>query len=470
MLITWAVAAQAAIYEVGPGKPLAAIGEAPWATLQPGDTVLIHWRPEPYREKWVICRQGTAVAPITVRGVPGPGGELPVIDGEDALTPAPLNYWNEVRGVIKIGGANVPADTMPRHIVVENLEIRNARPPLAFTGRGGLPQTYAANAAALYIEKGENLVLRGNILHSSGNGLFIGTSTVNPTRDILVEANHIWGNGNPASGFEHNSYTAASGITFQWNRYGPLRPGANGNNLKDRSAGLVARYNWIEGGNRQLDLVDGEDTPVIREDPRYRATVVYGNILIEPEGAGNRQIVHYGGDSGNTAGYRKGVLYFYNNTVVSTRTDRTTLFRLSTPEERCDARNNIFYATAGGRTVSMLDADGVLELSHNWIRPGWVASFGDFRGAIRDDGAMREGADPGFVEEFAQDFRLSAGSAAINAAGALPPAVLPDGEVLRQYGRHRWAEPRPFDGRLDIGAFEFPALRLGPRSRQRLRP
>ena len=64
----------------------------------------------------------------------------------------------------------------------------------------------------------------------------------------------------PGNLFHHNSYTAAIGITFEYNRYGPLLAGAGGNNLKDRSAGMVARYNWIEGGNRQLDLVDAEDS------------------------------------------------------------------------------------------------------------------------------------------------------------------------------------------------------------------
>src|SRR6185436_15373913 len=118
-----------AVYAVGPGQPLATIADVPWATLAPGDTVLIHWRAQPYREKWVICRQGTGEAPITVRGVAGPGGELPVIDGRDATTSASLNFWNEQRGVIKIGGANNPPDTMPRHITIENLEVRSGRPP-----------------------------------------------------------------------------------------------------------------------------------------------------------------------------------------------------------------------------------------------------------------------------------------------------------------------------------------------------
>ena len=31
----------------------------------------------------------------------------------------------------------------------------------------------------------------------------------------------------------------------------------------------MVRYNWIENGNRQLDLVDGEDTGAIPSDPRY---------------------------------------------------------------------------------------------------------------------------------------------------------------------------------------------------------
>jgi len=35
----------AEVYEVGPGKTYEAIGQAPWAALQPGGTVLIHWRP-----------------------------------------------------------------------------------------------------------------------------------------------------------------------------------------------------------------------------------------------------------------------------------------------------------------------------------------------------------------------------------------------------------------------------------------
>jgi hypothetical protein len=456
LLLLAAAGASAAEYEVGPGRAYEAIGQAPWAALQPGDTVLIYWRPEPYREKWVICRRGAEDAPITVRGVPGPEGQLPVISGEDAVTPQVLNYWNGVRGLIKIGGANTPSDTMPAYIVIENLEIRSARPPFKFTDRGEAIAAYSMNAAAIYVEKGEHLTIRNCVLRDCGNGLFIGSSATAPTRDVLVEGNYIFDNGNQDSGYEHNSYTEALGIVFQFNRYGRLREGALGNNLKDRSAGLVVRYNWIEGGNRQLDLVDAGAAPLI-ESPEYRAAYVYGNILIEPVGEGNRQIVHYGGDSATRDNFRKGTLFFYHNTVVSTRTDRTTLFRLSTNEESCEARNNIFYASAGGRTLSLVDSSGTLRLSHNWVRPGWVATFGNLEGRVEDDGTTLAGESPGFLNESEQEFGLAAGSPAIDAGGALPDPVPSDHAVRSQYVRHQRGQKRPDDGKPDLGALECAA-------------
>jgi hypothetical protein len=445
--------AQSATYEVGPGKPYANIGDVPWESLQPGDTVLIHWRSTPYKEKWVICRRGTASAPITVRGVPGPSGELPVIDGNGATTRLALDYWSEQRGVIKIGGASVPADTLPAYITIEKLDVRSARPPYTFVDDSGASQSYVDSASAIYVEKGENITIRDCTIRDSGNGLFVASSDAAVSRDILVDGNYIVDNGIEGSIYQHNNYTAAIGITFQNNRFGPLRAGCPGNNLKDRSAGLVVRYNWIEGGNRQLDLVDGEDSSIIRNDPAYRTTYVYGNVLVEPDAAGNRQIVHYGGDSGAAASYRKGTLHFYNNTLVSYRTDRTTLFRLSTNDERCEARNNVFYVTAAGSSVSLVDASGVLVMRNNWLKPGWVSTFGTLTGTIDNAGTVT-GSSPGFVNEAARDFRLAPGSACVDAGTSLLAAVLPAHDVVRQYVAHQSSEQRPRDTTLDIGAYE----------------
>ena len=456
--MTSTVPVLAATYEVGPAKPYASIGAVPWESLQAGDTVLIYWRTTPYKEKWVICRQGTAAAPITVSGVPGPAGELPIIDGNGATTRLQLDYWSETRGVIKVGGASIPADTMPKYIVIENLDIRSARSTYSFTDDGGATQTYGANASAIYIEKGENITVRNCAMHDCGNGFFVASTDTAPSRNILVEGNYIFDNGNVNSAFEHNNYTAAIGITFQFNRFGPTRSGSIGNCLKDRSAGLVVRYNWLEGGNRQLDLVDGEDSSAIRNDPSYHQAHVYGNVLIEPNAASNRQIVHYGGDSGATATYRKGTLFFYNNTVVSLRTDRTTLFRLSTNDEQCDARNNIVYvAAAAGNTLSIIDDTGVASLSHNWFKPGWVPAFFAYSGSVIDDGTSVLGSSPGFANETGQDYNLAGGSACINAGTALNTAVLPTHDVIYQYLKHQSGQARPNDGLFDIGAYERPS-------------
>ena len=120
--------AVAALFEVGPKKAHENIGDVAWESLQAGDTVLIYHRSQPYHEKWVICRQGTEQNKIVIRGVPYSFGRLPVISGSNASTRIQLDYWNENRSIIKIGGASIPPDTMPQHITIENLDIRSGRP------------------------------------------------------------------------------------------------------------------------------------------------------------------------------------------------------------------------------------------------------------------------------------------------------------------------------------------------------
>lgn len=448
------VALHATTFMVGPGQPYETPSAVPWESLQPGDIVLIHWRSTPYKDKWVIARQGAATAPIVVRGVPNTAGDLPVIDGNGATTRLALDYWGEQRSVIKIGGASIPADTMPRYIVIENLDVRSARPPNTFVDDAGSTQSYVANAAAIWIEKGEHIEIRNNHIHDSGNGLFVSSADPNVSRDILIEGNAIYDNGNVGSLFEHNAYTEALGITYQYNYFGPTKTGASGNNLKDRSAGLIVRYNWIDGGNRQLDLVE-TDSATIQSDIAYRQTFVYGNILIEPDAAGNRQIVHYGGDNGTTSKYRKGALYFYNNTLVSYRTDRTTLFRLSTNEERADVRNNLFYVTIAGTSLSLLDATGTLDLTHNWFKPGRVDTFGTLSGAIHDDGTSVVGSSPGFRDELNRNFRPAVGSTLVNAGAPLAAVLLPEPAISREYLEHQSNRSRSDDGVIDIGAFEL---------------
>ncbi len=441
-------------YHVGPGHPLDSISDVPWSTLQAGDRVYIHWKSTPYREKWVINRQGTSNNRIEIIGINGANGQQPMIDGNGATTASGLNFWNEERGVIKIGGSNVPADGLPSFITIDNLEIRSGRPPYQFTNDNGQTSSYVNNAAAIYVEKATDLIIRNCTLHDCGNGIFIGAFD-GETKNMLIEKNYIYDNGIEGRFYEHNTYTAAINITYQYNRFGPLRSGADGNNLKDRSAGLVVRYNWIEGGNRQLDLVDAEDSEVLVNHPSYSTTHVYGNILFEPDGAGNSQIVHYGGDSGSTDDYRKGDLYFFNNSVISTRLGNTTLMRLSTIDETAHVFNNVIYTIAAGNKMAMINGDGTFNMHHNWLKTGWVDCHCSTSGTVNNMGNNLTGSDPMFIDFSKQEYEPQMSSPLINNGTAIPANLLPDHQIHFQYLKHQGYSMRSIIAQVDIGAFGF---------------
>jgi hypothetical protein len=435
------------VYEVGPGMPYAEPSEVPWESLDPGSLVRIHYRETPYANKWVLAVSATADNPIVVRGIPQ-DGMLPVITGANATTRLSLDYWNENRSVIKVGGSNQPS-AVPSHVTIENLDIKSARPPYTFWDDSGNIQTYHENAAAILVEFGAHITIRNCILRDSGNGFFSGAQS----SDLLLEGNYIYDNGIVGSFYEHNSYTQSLGIIFQYNRFGSLRAGCLGQNLKDRSAGTVARYNWIEGGNRSLDLVDSDNSELFA-DPSYRQTFVYGNVLIKHDTAGDGRVLHYGGDSGQEENYRKGTLWFFNNTVVSYRAGNTTLMRLSSNDEYANCFNNIVLSTADPGRLAILENTGTIDLHHNWLSAGWVAAHDILEGVLNEWENI-EGDEPGFYDMADQDYRLLDESICVDAGAELPSGILPDHDLYYQYVRHQRLTERPDDGHLDLGAFEF---------------
>ena len=317
--------------------------------------------------------------------------------------------------------------------------------------------SYAADAAAIMAYGVEGLTVRSCVLHDSGSGLTVRSAAGRVSRNILLEASELSDTGASGATGQGNVVTEAVGVILQGNRFGLLKSGASGDAVEDRSAGFVARYNWIEGGGRQLDLVDSGSGTDITADASYRRAVVYGNIFLEHAGSDNSQIVRYGGNSGSTANYRNGFLYFYNNTVVSLRTDSTTLLSLSTALERADVRNNILYTTAAGSTFSVVGGAGTLDATRNWIKSGMVVSAPGASTVINDDGSWRTGSAPGFVDLDARDFGLASGSGAIDTGGSLAAAVQSSYPLAGQYLPHRQAIPRPISGAIDIGAYESTA-------------
>ncbi len=429
-------------YEVGPRRGMRRLADIPWAALGPGDRVLVHWQPEPYREQILISAQGRAGKPVRICGVPGPAGQPPTITGQNARNVRPLGFAyapTQERGVVILSlRVGDKWGSKPRHVELRGLKLQGALPDYSFTDQDGKTRRYSKSAAALFIERGEHIVVRRCVLTDSAHGLFVasGDSEETVSREILVEANHIYGNGIADSFYEHNAYTEALGMVYQFNRFGVLRARAGGNALKDRSAGTVIRYNWIEGGAHLLDLVEPEESAKITTaDPRFRRTYVYGNVLLNGAVDGVK-VVHYGGDSGNTALYRKGMLFFFNNTVVIRGDQKTrwntAVFRLETRDEQADVRNNIVFRE-GSTHLFLAEGAGGLRLGINWVSQG----FGKRVHPAREDGPIQglerivEGRDSPFLDVDGLDLRVRADGQAARPGDALG-AFVPEAYWPRQ--------------------------------------
>lgn len=478
------------LYDVGPGLAYTSIGAVPWDGLQAGDTVAIHYRPEAYHEMILVSGSGTAEAPIRIMGIAGPNGELPIIDGDDAVLGPNLDYVYSgipTRGLVTISpNSSYTYGDKPSYIEISGLQIRNAHLGNSLVRPGGTTSAYLSNVAGIYVERGEHITIRGCEIDNNSNGLFVasGDDEATQSREILVQANYIHDNGNVGSDRQHNVYTEAIGITFEDNHFAPLLPGAGGSNLKDRSAGLVVRNNWIEGGAHLLDLVDAEGSyNQAGADPRYQQTFVYGNVLLDTAGPGNASnLVHYGGDSGDYSIYRKGTLYFYQNTVViqgSRSGDDarwfTDVFRFDTNDQIGDIRNNIFYAATDPNAPQSEatglalfdDAGGTAYFSNNWISPGWHTWRNDNTpagSAITGTGSFltNNENDPGFVNLANYDLHLTATSPVVDQSGPLAAAAIGQQEPISQYTVHQGHVARPVSGAaLDLGAFEG-AAPVGP--------
>ena len=382
-------------YQVGPGAgQLGSLDQVPWENLKAGDTVRVFHRSTPYAGKFLISAQGTADAPVRVCGVRGPNGERPVITGANAVTRRNQAYGHELhesRSVIAVKQKSSDAWTAyPRYIQIDGLNIRSAHPNYQFTDTNGVRKTYTDFGGCIWVERGHNVTIADNEINDCTHAIFTKSTDDGDfavSKNVRIAGNYFHGNGVSGSDRIHTTYIQSSRVVYEFNRYGAMRSGANGNSIKDRSVGTVVRYNRIEDGARALDLVEAEDFPnTAKADPAYRTTYVYGNQIIKDGRKGST--IHYGGDhNGSTPGAnwgepnnRKGTLYFFHNTVRITGDGYAVLFQLSTTEEKAEVWNNIFVFDASVPSPQMRSATdvgsawttgGILNLGRNWIDARW---------------------------------------------------------------------------------------------------
>jgi len=485
-------------YHVGPSQTYANVGDVPWFSLKGGDTVYIHYRNAPYREKVLISTLGNASQWLRVLGVPGPNGELPILSGDNATTSRNMHYrWQEPTGgsaiqwdgVIQIApraddSANAP---VPGYIEIANLQVQDAYPTYQFTAENGATANYEGFASCIYARSSQHIVIRNNVMTNCGQGFYNWTGSGSHVWDGLeaetvLQGNYFYNNGFTNSYTEHQTYTEGNGVIIEFNRFGPQRSGALGSQLKDRSAGTVIRYNFIEqspaGWN--MDLVEPQEAfDAVGGSPAYKQAFVYGNIIVNKT-TYDPDYIHWNEDHqvGNgRATLQGGKLFFYNNTVVTVANQSdmpsfNNLFNVTFGGFDCpsgslpgiiDVRNNIFAVlprTGGSAIPAQIFGHCGLEnfdFGNNWVSPG----FG-FRGAqISGQANFSSPAanNPGFVDIANDDFHLVLGSSAIGIGGPLAPEVTSNSLGLdltpnAQYVYHQGAESRASSGSgSDVGAF-----------------
>jgi len=468
----------AAEYHIGPDQPYSRLADVAFHDLSAGDTVYIHYRQAPYQEKIRISGQGTQEKPIRIIGVPGPNGELPVIDGTDATT-HPEDIYNydplSSAGVITVyRGPTQSLGYRIKWLEIDSLEIRGARTEpeqINFVDATGTSRPWLEGAAGLYLLGADQIIIRNCEIHGNANGVFFKTNSIeDAVSNILFEGNRIYNNaeslqvGDKRRFATHNVYGEGQYVTYEGNYFGPVwadRPGAN---LKDRSAGLVVKNNWIEGGVRLLDVVEAQDsfatiTANSDYEAAYRRTEIAGNILVSGPGD-SITAVHYGGDSGDESTYRKGTLHFEHNTVYVHRDQseawRFLVFDLSTDAESVVATNNVLHVTSDtpGATPSrlaLMEQYGSLQLGKNWVQQDYD-NWHSGRiptGSISGTEQLLTGESPGFLD--ADNLELSPGLG----SPLIDQAVADVSPPERQYKKHYATVPRVRAGAaFDLGAYE----------------
>ncbi len=504
---TACAASEGLLFEVGPGKAFATPRDVPWIRLLPCDVVKIYYRTDPYKDIVFIGARGEKDKYITVMGVPGPNGEQPVFDGVNAVSPPATGtgmppvfdgFGMIILGrPINIGNGMTSAawGYKPGYLHITGLKVQGARLPATFTALSGASTTWPGFTSGIYANPVEHLAVTNCEFSGNGIGLFVKSDydymapaptylgNARQSRGLLVRNNYFHDNGIAGDASLHNAYSEVIGSVYEYNYFG--RPtGASGDNIKERSAGIIFRNNYIDGGMHNIALRDPESNgsyEAIQKDAFNEDLVkyafVYNNHFVQRGIGENGGILigHGDGDYGGQSQFRYGKLFFYNNRVVSKydymmyARDGVGIFEMLNYNRgtEVNALNNLFYATSATATgtptnfalffwggvanfATYVDANGVTQNS-NWINryietmPNWGNySSGpnnpNLYAGTKYDGSghpnlVKQAGDPGFMDFANGDYSLKPGSPFHALKATLPQEVkdrglLPDGEPV----------------------------------------
>ncbi len=346
---------QGLLYDVGPSQSFKTLAAVPFPTMPAGSTVRVHnedttgLHPTEYHEYVQISQAGTAQQPVRICGVADPQGNLPVIDASSA-TGRPDDSANVAGlGLITLHNPSYwtywPNYSAAAYVVVEGLQLRNAKAGSSYTGPDGSQGQWSNSSSAIRIDEGQNIVFVGNDINNNSTGVQStfaadggwGSSDLN----VLWEGNHIHNNGVSGSATAHQMDLQAWGEVVQFNRIDGYVSGGLGSNIKSRGIQGVIRYNYLgDGPARQIDLVDVQNAAplmsfeaflsggassvhanypqdvypadrIAAEQEAWNSHFVYGNIY---QNSTSMTPIHFGEELSGGEAARKGSLYWYNNT------------------------------------------------------------------------------------------------------------------------------------------------------------
>jgi hypothetical protein len=400
--------------------------------------VKVDWQTGLYHDKLDICAGGSPGNPVTVEGVPGPEGELPILEANGAIENPDASYQHaDVFGTA--GLITVAPSATAQHIsdvVIKNFELRHATRNSAFTDFTGTLRDYAYSSSGVAIYSADNVTVTGCNIYGNENGIFAKSQgwDAGDCHYLTISRDKVHGNGLVGSDRCHNTYIEAAYTLYEFDTYGPLATGAEaGTNLADRGVGTVIRYCHLTGGSNVINLIEPDDgAPSLDNLPGFGTEWVYGCVVVNPNGSSCNVIIHFGTDNDGPTG--QSVLWFYDNTVVSYN-DYVTGGRYYTyvfsgwSDITINAMNNIFDSvspTPGDWSGEWALANGgsygstvTVFLGVNWAPSGFEQYRPGDSVVVTGWANMLMSTDDPFVNVMSHDYRLRTTSVCVAAAGSL---------------------------------------------------
>ena len=350
-----------AVYDIGPGQKYPDFVSTPSAeTIPAGSIFRFHntdttgSAPTTLYNYFQIANSGTPTQPIYVCGVPDNYGNLPILDGTNAIGQAGVHQYGACFQYALLcfdgGGFNrghllgpYQADPVgPNYVAAAGIHIRNTRGNLYPPGQtSGAMMPWGFSAACIAIQSGTQIDLNGLDIDNCANGLYTTENENNgfaaTTLGISLRSSHVHQFGNAGSGTEHAIYFQSFfGMVEGTLVDEPLVAGNVGSCIKWRGVDGIFRYNSCPAGvGRDFDGVEVQDDSAYVDLTRWidngnyaagdasadiiaglQATLFngdwfYGNIVHQAAG----EAIHYRADHDGLMAERLGQFYVYNNTV-----------------------------------------------------------------------------------------------------------------------------------------------------------